>query len=71
MGITLDLNQFKNFFSFIDVDGDGFISFHEFCKINLDKSKCELPVQRIKRLVRPLVNYSQHDERIVEKQDVF
>lgn len=51
MGINLDLDQFKNFFSYLDVDGDGYISFHEFCKINLDKPKCELPVQRIKKLV--------------------
>lgn len=36
LGILLDLEQFKSFFNFIDVDGDGYISFHEFCKINLE-----------------------------------
>ena len=37
MGVTLDFDQFKIFYDFLDTDGDGSIDFHEFCKINLEK----------------------------------
>lgn len=61
LGITLDLDQFKGFFSYLDLDGDGYINFSEFCKMNLDKTKALGEVARIKSMVPPLVRYSQKD----------
>ena len=71
LGMTLDLKQFKKFFSYIDEDGDGFVNFEEFCEINLESVSFQPDSNKWKWLARPLVQYSQKDPEILStKSDI-